>query len=84
MLISRGADVVCFENTHCERPQRYDQNHIRADFEKPISWSLARSLDGDTLSKALEKSNCNSKVVNFFSFAKRVSSVSFIKAVCVE
>ena len=82
--MSREVVVVCFEKTHCERPQRYDQNHFGADFEKPISRSFIKSLVGDTLSKALEKSNCNNRVANFFSLATRMSSVNFIKAVCVE
>ena len=64
--MSREPYVVCFEKTHCERPQRYEQNHIRADLEKPISRSFIKSLEGDTLSKAFKKSNCNNKVANFF------------------
>ena len=82
--MSREADVVSLEKTHCERPQRNDQNYIRADLEKTISRSFIKSLEGDTLSKALEKSNCKNRVANFFSLAIRISSVNFNKALCTE
>ena len=78
MFIPREVDVEDFDITHKDLP--VDQNHCSGDLEKPMSFNFLRSFDGDTLSKALEKSNCNKTVANFFSLPILISSMSLISA----
>ena len=57
---------------------------MSAVLENPFSLSLSRRRDGETVSNALEKSNCKSIVISFLSIPVHMSSVSLIRAVCVE
>ena len=83
MFVSRKSEVDILDETHNSLPPKYDQNHCDDDLEKPITCNFLNSFDGDTLSKAFEKSNCNKRVANLLSIPIRMSSVSLIKADCV-
>ena len=58
-----------------EQPCKYDLIHRRADLENSSWRSFRSSFDGDTVSKALLKSNDNNIVTFFLSMAMRISSV---------
>ena len=62
MFKSGYAEFEILDATHTDQPQRYNQNQCNDDLEKPITCSFSSSFDGETLSKAFEKLNCNNSV----------------------
>ena len=67
IFMSMKEDVNDLDDTHKDRPLRYDQNQFNDDFKKPASFNFLSNFDGDTLSKAFEKSNCSNSVASLFS-----------------
>ena len=57
IFVSMQDDVVILVDTHADLPLRYDQNQSNEDFEKPTFFNFLSNSDGETLSKAFEKSN---------------------------
>ena len=65
--MSMKEDVDDLVDTDKDRPLRYDQNQFCDDFENPAFFNFLSNFDGDTLSKAFEKSNCSNSVACLFS-----------------
>ena len=80
-----GFDLLLAMETHCERSERYDLNHMREAPAMPRRLCMwRRSILWDTKSKAAEQSRRLSRTGLQSSSALSKSSMTVIRAVSVE
>ncbi len=80
-----GLDLLLAIETHCERSERYNLNHMREGPVTPRQLCMrSRRMSWDTKSKAAEQSRRLSRTGLWSSRALSKSSMTAMRAVSVE